>query len=121
MRDSLVTLIGDVAAYYGEARGYQARIALAERTAVSQRDTEKLTRSKYDAGSGNAVDLAKATAQAASTEANVRPIRQRSRLTSIDWASCSGSRLTGSLRCWRSPRPFLHRACRCSDFRPISS
>ncbi|MGX1324575.1 multidrug efflux system outer membrane protein [Bradyrhizobium sp. USDA 377] len=71
LRDSLVTLIGDVAAYYVEARGYQARIALAQRTAVSQRDTEKLTRSKYEAGSGNAVDLAKATAQAASTEANV--------------------------------------------------
>ncbi len=71
LRDSLVTLIGDVAAYYVEARGYQARIALAQRTAVSQRDTERLTRSKYDAGSGNAVDLAKATAQAASTEANV--------------------------------------------------
>lgn len=71
LRDSLVTLIGDVASYYVEARGYQARIALAQRTSVSQRDTEKLTRSKYDAGSGNAVDLSKATAQAASTEANV--------------------------------------------------
>lgn len=71
LRDSLVTLIGDVASYYVEARGYQARIALAERTSVSQRDTERLTRSKYDAGSGNAVDLSKATAQAASTEANV--------------------------------------------------
>lgn len=71
LRDSLVTLIGDVAAYYVDARGYQARIALAQRTSVSQRDTEKLTRSKYEAGSGNAVDLAKATAQAASTEANV--------------------------------------------------
>lgn len=71
LRDSLVTLIGDVASYYVDARGYQARIALAQRTSVSQRDTEKLTRSKYDAGSGNAVDLAKATAQAASTEANV--------------------------------------------------
>ncbi|PDT88839.1 RND transporter [Bradyrhizobium sp. Y36] len=75
LRDSLVTLIGDVAAYYVEARGYQARIALAQRTAVSQRDTEKLTRSKYEAGSGNAVDLAKATAQAASTEANVPTYR----------------------------------------------
>ncbi|POA47295.1 RND transporter, partial [Pseudomonas sp. GW460-R15] len=52
-----------------------ARIALAERTSVSQRDTEKLTRSKYDAGSGNAVDLSKATAQAASTEANVPTYR----------------------------------------------
>ncbi|OAF02815.1 RND transporter [Bradyrhizobium centrolobii] len=71
LRDSLVTLIGDVAAYYVEARGYQARIALAERTAASQRDTERLTRSKYEAGSATAVDLAKATAQAASTEANI--------------------------------------------------
>jgi outer membrane protein, multidrug efflux system len=71
LRDSLVTLIGDVTSYYVEARGYQARIALAQRTAASQRDTERLTRSKYEAGSGNAVDLAKATAQAASTEANV--------------------------------------------------
>lgn len=75
LRDTLVTLIGDVAAYYVEARGYQARIALAQRTSVSQRDTEKLTRSKYEAGSGNAVDLAKATAQAATTEANVPTYR----------------------------------------------
>lgn len=75
LRDTLVTLIGDVAAYYVEARGYQARIALAQRTSVSQRDTEKLTRSKYEAGSGNAVDLARATAQAATTEANVPTYR----------------------------------------------
>lgn len=71
LRNSLVTLIGDVAAYYVDARGYQARIALAQRTATSQRETERLTRSKYDAGSAAAMDLAKATAQAASTEANV--------------------------------------------------
>jgi outer membrane protein, multidrug efflux system len=71
LRNNLVSLIGDVAAYYIDARGYQARIALARRTAASQRDTERLTRSKYDAGSGTAMDLAKATAQAATTEANI--------------------------------------------------
>ena len=48
-----------------------AKKANKARQADIQRDTEKLTRSKYEAGSGNAVDLAKATAQAASTEANV--------------------------------------------------
>lgn len=68
---SLVTLLGDVAGYYVDARGYQARIVLARRTAASQRDTERLTRSKYQAGSATAVDLAKAVAQAASTEANI--------------------------------------------------
>ncbi|MHC2579808.1 NodT family efflux transporter outer membrane factor (OMF) lipoprotein [Bradyrhizobium diazoefficiens] len=71
LRYSLVTLLGDVAAYYVDARGYQARIALARRTAASQRDTERLTRTKYEAGSATAVDLAKASAQAASTEANI--------------------------------------------------
>jgi NodT family efflux transporter outer membrane factor (OMF) lipoprotein len=68
---TLLTLLGDVAANYVEARGYQARIALARRTAKSQRDTADLTRTKFDAGSASAVDVAKATAQAASTEANI--------------------------------------------------
>lgn len=71
LRYSLVTLLGDVASYYVDARGYQARIALTQRTAASQRDTERLTRAKYQAGSATAVDLAKASAQAASTEANI--------------------------------------------------
>lgn len=71
LRNSLVTLLGDVLAYYVDARGYQARIALAQRTSASQRETERLTRTKYQAGSATAVDLAKATAQAASTEANI--------------------------------------------------
>ncbi|KAA5602688.1 efflux transporter outer membrane subunit [Blastochloris sulfoviridis] len=68
---ALLTLIGDVAATYVEARGYQARAALARRTAASQRETAAITKSKFDAGSASAVDVAKATAQAASTEANI--------------------------------------------------
>lgn len=68
---TLLTLVGDVASNYVEARGYQARIALARRTAKSQRDTADLTRTKFEAGSSSAVDVAKATGQAASTEANI--------------------------------------------------
>jgi len=68
---SIVTLTGDVAAYYIDARGYQARVMLAQRTAASQRATERLTRTKYEAGTATAMDLAKASAQAASTEANI--------------------------------------------------
>jgi len=37
LRATLLTLIGDVATNYVSARGYQARIALAKRTAASQR------------------------------------------------------------------------------------
>lgn len=71
LRATLLTLIGDVTAYYVEARGYQARIALARRTAASQRDTAALTQRKFDAGSASAVDVAKAVATAATTESNV--------------------------------------------------
>lgn len=71
LRSTLLTLVGDVASYYVDARGYQARAALARRTAASQRETATLTQRKFDAGSASAVDVAKAVAQAASTEANV--------------------------------------------------
>jgi NodT family efflux transporter outer membrane factor (OMF) lipoprotein len=71
LESTLLTLVGDVASNYVEARGYQARIALARRTAKSQRETADLTRTKFEAGSSSAVDVAKATGQAANTEANI--------------------------------------------------
>jgi len=71
LRSTLLTLIGDVASNYVEARGYQARIALARRTAASQRETAALTRTKFEAGASSAVDVANAAGQAASTEANI--------------------------------------------------
>jgi multidrug efflux system outer membrane protein len=71
LRSTLLTLVGDVATYYVEARGYQARIALAQRTAGSQNETVRLTKTKFDAGSSSAVDLANAQGQASSTEANI--------------------------------------------------
>jgi NodT family efflux transporter outer membrane factor (OMF) lipoprotein len=71
LRATLLTLIGDVTAYYVEARGYQARIALARRTAASQRETAALTQRKFDVGSASAVDVNKAIATAATTEADI--------------------------------------------------
>jgi multidrug efflux system outer membrane protein len=71
LRAVLLTLIGDVTTTYVEARGYQARIALAKRTGVSQRETEGLTRTRFNAGTASAVDVAKASALASSTEAAV--------------------------------------------------
>lgn len=71
LNSTLLTLVGDVASYYLDARGYQARIALARRTVASQQQTAALTRSKAEAGSANAVDVAKAAALASSTAANI--------------------------------------------------
>ncbi|MBS7588860.1 efflux transporter outer membrane subunit [Ancylobacter defluvii] len=71
LRNTLLTLVGDVTTYYVEARGYQARIALARRTAASQRETASLTRTKLEAGSASAVDVSNAEGLAASTEADI--------------------------------------------------
>ncbi|MGJ5206838.1 efflux transporter outer membrane subunit [Bradyrhizobium sp. HKCCYLR20261] len=71
LRATLLTLIGDVGSNYIDARAYQARAALARRTAASQRETAALTERKQAAGSASAVDTAKASALAASTEATI--------------------------------------------------
>ena len=55
LRDTLLTLVGDVASNYIEARGYQARIALARRTASSQNETADLTRKQFEAGGTSGV------------------------------------------------------------------
>ena len=71
LQATLLTLVGDVASYYIDARGYQSEIALARRTAESQRGTAKLTSSKFEAGTASAVDVAKANALAATTESDI--------------------------------------------------
>lgn len=71
LRATLLTMIGDIASSYVEARGYQARIELARRTAQSQFQSAELTRSKFEAGGSSGVDVANAIGQANSTEANI--------------------------------------------------
>ncbi len=71
LRDTMLTLIGDVASYYVQAREYQALRDLARRTAISQRKSAALTHAEYQAGSATAVDTAKADAQASSTESDI--------------------------------------------------
>lgn len=71
LRTTLLVLVGDVAQNYVDARGFLARADLARRSAAIQRQTAALTRAKFDAGSASAVDVARATAVANSTAANV--------------------------------------------------
>ena len=75
LRSTLVTLIGDVASNYAEARGYQARIELAQSTAASELKTATLTRTKFQVGSSSAVDVSNAVGQAATTEAQIPLLR----------------------------------------------
>ncbi|MGA1805374.1 efflux transporter outer membrane subunit [Rhizobium sp. HT1-10] len=71
LRDTLVTLIGDVATYYIQAREYQQLTELARDSSKSQSQTASLTRTEYGAGGSSMVDVSKAEAQAASTHADI--------------------------------------------------
>lgn len=71
MRATMLTLIGDVATNYVEMRGLQQKIALAQKTALSQRRTAQLTKSKFAAGAVSQLDVSNAEGQAASTEASI--------------------------------------------------
>ncbi|WP_234791167.1 efflux transporter outer membrane subunit [Agrobacterium rubi] len=71
LEDTLVTLIGDIAASYVQAREYQELIDLAERSSKSQRQTVKLTKELLKEGYATMGDVTKAEAQAAYTEADI--------------------------------------------------
>ena len=70
-----LTLIGDVARAYVDARGLQRRIKVTEATIDAQRDTVGLTRARFQAGTGNGLDAVRAEAQLASFEAELPPLR----------------------------------------------
>ncbi len=71
LRSVLLTLVGDIASNYVQARGYQARITLARRTAASQDEITQITRNRLAAGTASAADVANATGQAATTRAAI--------------------------------------------------
>ncbi len=107
----LLTLIGDVARNYVELRGSQARIALARRTAGSQRETAALTAKMFEAGSSSEVDVTKAKALAAATEADI-PALEISRAASVHHLGVLTGRDPGALvarldRARAIPRPHL--------------
>lgn len=96
LRDAYVSLVAEVATGYVNARGYQARIALARRTAASQKTTLELTNSKMDAGAASLLDVENARGQLATTEAGVPDLETAYAQSVHRLASLSG-RLPGEV------------------------
>jgi multidrug efflux system outer membrane protein len=71
--DMLVSLQGDVARYYIDLRAAQLRASVLQDDLRSQREILDLTRDRANAGIGNDVDVANATAEVTSTEAQLPP------------------------------------------------
>ncbi|WP_144751520.1 efflux transporter outer membrane subunit [Bartonella saheliensis] len=71
MRDTMVTLLGDVATNYVQLRGWQQKLLIVRQIAASQRKTYELIRSKLTAGGASELDVSNAEAQVANTEADI--------------------------------------------------
>lgn len=70
-----LTLIGDVARAYVDARGLQRQIEVTRQTIDAQQDTLALTRARYQAGTGTGLDVVRAEAQLATFTAALPPLQ----------------------------------------------
>ena len=70
-RDTLVTLLSEVAVDYLTVRGTQLRLDIAEKNIEAQRQTVELTRVRFEAGLSSDLDVSQAKAQLATTESQV--------------------------------------------------
>lgn len=70
-RDTLVSLLAEVARDYAELRGYQRRLDITRRNIQLQQDSLDLTKVRADAGLGTQFDVERQTAQLDSTRSLV--------------------------------------------------
>ena len=70
-RDTLVTLLAEVARNYVELRGQQQRLAITQSNIATQQDTLELTRSRYASGLTSQADVLRSEAQLLSTQSQV--------------------------------------------------
>lgn len=68
-RDTLVTLLAEVARNYVELRGLQQRLGINRQTTQSQQETVEITRQRFEASLAGELDVVQATALLAGTEA----------------------------------------------------
>lgn len=97
-RDVLVILLAEVASTYLELRGLQAEQTVILDNIKSQEETAALTRVRRDAGVDNALAVAQAEGQLATTKATLPPVVQRIREAAHRLATLAG----------QPPATYLH-------------
>jgi NodT family efflux transporter outer membrane factor (OMF) lipoprotein len=70
-RNTLVTLLGDIAKNYIDARGFQQRLVVARANLKSQQETLDLTRVRFQAGLASDLEVAQAEGQLNTTAAEI--------------------------------------------------
>jgi multidrug efflux system outer membrane protein len=73
-RDAQVSLVSEVARNYFELRGAQNELAVQRQNASNQTETLQITQSRFEAGGGTELDVARARAQLNNTLAGIPPL-----------------------------------------------
>jgi NodT family efflux transporter outer membrane factor (OMF) lipoprotein len=79
-RDTLVTLLAEVARNYVELRGFQRQIVIAQENLRAQQQTLDLTRDRLRAGIATDLDVARAQAQVATTASTIPTLEAGARM-----------------------------------------
>jgi outer membrane protein, multidrug efflux system len=74
LRGAQVSVAAEVARNYFELRGTQTRLDVARRNLASESQTEELTRVRYEGGRVTELDVERARARLAATEASIPPL-----------------------------------------------
>ncbi|MFB3892024.1 MAG: efflux transporter outer membrane subunit [Phycisphaerae bacterium] len=87
LRNTLVSLLAEVATNYVQLRGYQRQLQIAKENLRAQNETLRLTREQFNAGAVDGLSVAQAAAQAATTAAAIpvleASIRQTMHILSV--------------------------------------
>lgn len=105
-RDVLVILLAEVAGTYLDLRGWQAEQAVIQENIKSQEETAALTRVRRDAGVDNALAVAQAEGQLATTRATLPPVVQHIREAQHRLATLTGQAPAAYLRKLSKARPL---------------
>lgn len=76
-RDVLVSVTAEVARNYVELRGYQRQLDITQRNLSTQRETLEVTKNQEQQGVATHLDVARAAAQAAATEAELPALEKK--------------------------------------------
>lgn len=75
LHDVQLMMIAEVTRTYFELRGQQLQLDVTQRNVEIQRETLRITRARFDAGSGSELDLSRAQALFATSNASVAPLQ----------------------------------------------
>ncbi len=90
-RDAQALVAAETARAYFDYRGAKMRLAVAQRNLEIQRRTLELTKSRYEEGMGSQLDVARAEAQASTTEASIPPLEAASIAAANRLATLTGT------------------------------